>query len=48
LATYETEEIADEAKAIIETFFNVVAEHVHDIIAFHGEVMDDRLNAVME
>ena len=48
LATYETEKIADEAKAIIETFFNVVAEHVHDIIAFHGEVMDDRPNAVME
>ena len=48
LATYETEEIADEAKAIIETFFNVVAEHVHDINAFHGEVMDDRPNAVME
>ena len=48
MATYETEEIADEAKAIIETFFEAVAEHVHDIFAFHGEVMDDRPNAVME
>ena len=48
LATYETEEIADVAKAIIETFFETVAEHVHEIFAFHGEVMDDRPNAVME
>ena len=48
LATYETDEIADEAKAIIDTFFKAVAEHVHDIFAFHGEVMDDRPNAVME
>ena len=48
LATYETDEIADEAKAIIDTFFKAVAEHVHDIFAFHGELMDDRPNAVME
>ena len=48
LATYETNEIADEAKAIIDTFFKAVAEHVHDIFAFHGELMDDRPNAVME
>ena len=48
LATYGTEEIADEAKAIIETFFEAVAEHMHDIFAFHGEIMDDRANTVME
>jgi hypothetical protein len=48
LATYEIEEIADEAKAIIKTFFKAVAEHVHDIFAIHGEEMDDRPNAVME
>ncbi|MDA9795299.1 hypothetical protein N9C22_03475 [Paracoccaceae bacterium] len=27
---------------------SAVAEHVHDIFAFHGEVMDDRPNAVMK
>ena len=48
LTTYETDEIADEAKAIIEPFFKAVTEHVHDIFAFHGEVMDDRPNAVIE
>ena len=48
LATYDTGEIADEAKTIIETFFETVAEHVHEIFAFHGEVMDDQPNAVME
>ena len=48
LATYDTEEIADEAKVIIQTFFETVEEHVHEIFAFHGEVMDDRPNAVME
>ena len=48
LATYDTEDIADDAKAIIETFFEKVAEHVHEIFAFHGEVMGDRPNVVME
>ena len=48
LATYDTEEIADKAKAIIETFFETVAEHVHEIFAFHGEAMDDRPNAMIE
>ena len=48
LATYETEEKAEEAKVIIEKFFEMLAHHVHEIIAFHGEVMDDRPFAVME
>ena len=48
LATYETEETADEARAVIETFFEGVDEHVHEIFAFHGEVMDDNAFAVME
>ena len=48
VATYESEETANEAKAIIQTFFEGVEEHVHEIFAFHGEVMDDSAFAVME
>ena len=48
LATYQTEEAANEAKVIIETFFEAVDNHVRDIFAFHGEVMDDSAFAIME
>ena len=35
-------------KPLLKPFLETVAEHVHEIFAFHGEVMDDRPNAVME
>ena len=48
LATYETEEIAEKAKEIIGKFFEMEAEHIKDVFAFHGEVLDDSAGAVMK
>ena len=48
LATYETEEIADKAKEVVERFFKMEAEHLHDVFAFHGEVLSDGAGAIME
>jgi hypothetical protein len=48
MATYETEEIADKAKEVVERFFEMEAEHLHDVFAFHGEVLSDGAGAVME
>ena len=39
MAVYETEEIAQTAGALVQSFFKDVAHHVHDMIAFDGEVL---------
>ena len=48
LATYESEELAEKAKEIIEKFFQMEAEHINEVFAFHGEVLDDSAGAVMK
>ena len=48
MATYETEEIADKAKEVVERFFEMEAEHIHDVFAFHGKVLSDGAGAIME
>ena len=48
LATYESERVADKAKEIVEKFFEMEAKHIHEVFAFHGEVLDDSAKAVME
>ena len=47
LAIYESEEKAEEARQVIDIFFQENAEHTHDLIVFHGEVMNDEPYAVM-
>ena len=39
VAVYETEEIAERAREIVENFFQMETQRIHDIIEFHGEVM---------
>ena len=39
MAVYETEEIAQTAGALVQSFFKDVAHHVHEMIAFDGEVL---------
>ena len=39
VAVYETEEIAERAREIVENFFQMETKRIHDIIEFHGEVM---------
>ena len=39
VAVYETEEIAEKAREIVENFFQMETQRIHDIIEFHGEVM---------
>jgi hypothetical protein len=48
MATYETEEIAEKAREVVEKFFELAAEHIHDVFAFHGEVLDDAAGAIMK
>ena len=48
MATYETEEIADKAREVVEKFFELAAEHIHDVFAFHGEVLDDADGAIIK
>ena len=48
LATYKSEKIADSAKEVVERFFEMEAKHIHDVFAFHGEVLDDAAGAVMD
>jgi len=48
LAIYESEEKAEEARQVVDIFFKENAEHTHDLIAFHGEVMNDEPYAVMK
>ena len=39
MAVYESEDIAEQAREVVQRFFNLEVEHLHDIIEFHGEVM---------
>ena len=39
MAVYETEEIAQTAGALVQSFFKDVAHLVHEMIAFDGEVL---------
>ena len=48
LAIYESEEKAEEAREVVDIFFKENAEHTHDLIVFHGQVMNDEPYAVME
>ena len=48
LATYESEEKAEEAREVVNIFFKENTEHTHDLIVFHGEVMNDEPYAVMD
>ena len=48
LATYESENTAEEARRLVDVFFKGNAPHIHDLIVFHGEVMNDKPYAVME
>ena len=48
LASYENEEKAEEARQIIDLFFKENSEHTHDLIVFHGKVMNDEPYAVIE
>ena len=41
MAVYESEDIAEQARDVVQRFFNLETEHLHDIIDFHGEVMRD-------
>ena len=41
MAVYDSEDIAEQARKIVQRFFNLETEHLHDIIDFHGEVMRD-------
>ncbi|NCW15987.1 MAG: hypothetical protein EBW38_12260 [Rhodobacteraceae bacterium] len=47
LAIYESEEKAEEARQVVDIFFQENTEHTHDLIVFHGEVMNDEPYAVM-
>ena len=38
---YESEDIAEQSRNVVKSFFNLEVEHLHDIIEFHGEVMRD-------
>ena len=48
LAVYESEEKAEEARQVVDIFFKENAEHTHDLIVFHGALMNDEPYAVME
>jgi len=48
LATYESDEKAEEARQVVDVFFKENMEHTHDLIVFHGEVMNDEPYAIME
>ncbi len=39
VAVYETKEIAERAREIVENFFQMETKLIHDIIEFDGEVM---------
>jgi hypothetical protein len=41
------EEKAEEARQVVDIFFQENTEHTHDLIVFHGEVMNDEPYAVM-
>ena len=40
MAVYSSSQVADNAKEVVEVFFEENKQHIHDIIAFHGEVLE--------
>ena len=40
MAVYSSSQIADDAKEVVEVFFGENNQHMIDIIAFHGEVLE--------
>jgi hypothetical protein len=41
MAVYESEEIAEQAREVVQRFFELASEHMHDVVELHGEVMLD-------
>jgi hypothetical protein len=41
MAVYESEEIAEHAREVVQRFFELASEHMHDEVELHGEVMLD-------
>ena len=40
MAIYKSEELAENAREMANNFFKLQAEHLHEVIEFHGAVMD--------
>ena len=40
MAIYKSEELAENAREMANKFFELQAEHLHEVIEFHGAVMD--------
>ena len=40
MAIYKTEEMAEKAREMADKFFKLEAQHLHEIIDFHGPVME--------
>jgi len=40
MAIYKSEEVAENAREMANKFFELQAEHLHEVIEFHGAVMD--------
>jgi len=41
MAVYESEETAESAREVVQKFFDLASEHMHDVVELHGEVMLD-------
>ena len=41
MAVYESEEIAEHAREVVQRFFELASEHMPDVVELHGEVMLD-------
>ena len=39
MAVYASSQIAENAREVVEVFFNENRDHMLDVIAFHGEVI---------
>ena len=40
MAVYASSQVAENAKEVVEVFFDENRDHMLDVIAFHGEVID--------
>ena len=40
MAVYSSSQVADNAREVVEVFFEENKQHMLDIIAFHGEVLE--------
>ena len=40
MAVYSSSQVADNAREVVEVFFQENTEHMLDIVAFHGEVLE--------